>query len=148
MDNPRAVRCYEKCGFAHEGLLRQESYVDGKYRDVFMMALLRADYDAAARSGSGESIIVMESNSVDRLHRAGDRQTLKLTHYGRKTGNPYEVVIWYLVEGDKLYLVSANANRSWVRNVKSRDQLSRCASAKKSSTARSASSRIPKNAKK
>ena len=49
MDNPRAVRCYEKCGFVREGLLRQESYVDGKYRDVFMMALLRADYDAAAR---------------------------------------------------------------------------------------------------
>ncbi len=49
VDNSRAVRCYEKCGFVHEGLLRQESYVDGKYRDVFMMGLLRADYDAAAR---------------------------------------------------------------------------------------------------
>jgi RimJ/RimL family protein N-acetyltransferase len=44
-DNPRAVRCYEKCGFVREGLLRQESFVDGKYRDVFMMALLREDYD-------------------------------------------------------------------------------------------------------
>jgi RimJ/RimL family protein N-acetyltransferase len=49
VDNPRAVRCYEKCGFVREGLLRQESYVDGKYRDVFMMGLIRADYDAAAR---------------------------------------------------------------------------------------------------
>lgn len=49
VDNPRAVRCYEKCGFVREGLLRQESYVDGKYRDVFLMALIRADYDAAAR---------------------------------------------------------------------------------------------------
>jgi RimJ/RimL family protein N-acetyltransferase len=45
VDNPRAVRCYEKCGFVREGLLRQESYVDGKYRDVLMMALLREDYD-------------------------------------------------------------------------------------------------------
>ena len=44
-DNPRAVRCYEKCGFVREGLLRQESFVDGKYRDVLMMALLREDYD-------------------------------------------------------------------------------------------------------
>ena len=50
VDNPRAVRCYEKCGFVREGLLRQESYVDAKYRDVFMMALLRADYDTATRS--------------------------------------------------------------------------------------------------
>ena len=45
VDNPRAVRCYEKCGFLREGLLRQESYVDGEYRDVLMMALLREDYD-------------------------------------------------------------------------------------------------------
>jgi len=44
VDNPRAVRCYEKCGFVREGLLRQESYVDGKYRDVLLMALLREDY--------------------------------------------------------------------------------------------------------
>ena len=66
----------------------------------------------------------MEPNSIERLHRAGDRQTLKLTHYGRKTGKPYEVVIWYLVDGDKLYLVSANANRNWVRNVKSRPDIS------------------------
>jgi RimJ/RimL family protein N-acetyltransferase len=44
-DNPRAVRCYEKCGFVREGLMRQESFVDGKYRDVFLMALLREDYD-------------------------------------------------------------------------------------------------------
>ena len=45
LDNPRAVRCYEKCGFAREGLLRQESFVDGKYRDVLMMAILREDYE-------------------------------------------------------------------------------------------------------
>ena len=43
------LRAYEKsdadkCGFVREGLLRQESYVDGKYRDVLMMALLREDY--------------------------------------------------------------------------------------------------------
>jgi RimJ/RimL family protein N-acetyltransferase len=49
VDNPRAVRCYEKCGFVHEGLLRQESFVDGKYRDVFLMGLIRSDYDAATR---------------------------------------------------------------------------------------------------
>ena len=45
VDNPRAVRCYEKCGFVREGLLRQESFVDGKYRDVLMMAILREDYE-------------------------------------------------------------------------------------------------------
>ena len=66
----------------------------------------------------------MESKSGQRLRRAGDRQTLRLTHYGRKTGRPYEVTIWYLVDGDKLYLVTFNQNRSWVRNVKSRHAIS------------------------
>jgi deazaflavin-dependent oxidoreductase (nitroreductase family) len=65
-----------------------------------------------------------DSKSFERLRRAGDRQTLRLTHYGRKSGKPYEVTIWYMVDGDKLYLVTANANRNWVRNVKSRHGVS------------------------
>jgi deazaflavin-dependent oxidoreductase (nitroreductase family) len=68
----------------------------------------------------------MASKSFERLRRAGDRQTLSLTHYGRKSGRPYEVTIWYLVDNDngRLYLVSANANRNWVRNVKVRPAIS------------------------
>ena len=66
----------------------------------------------------------MASKSLERLRKAGDRQTLKLTHYGRKSGRPYEVTIWYLVDNDGLYLVSANASRNWVRNVKARPAVS------------------------
>lgn len=66
----------------------------------------------------------MASKAFERLRRAGDRQTLRLTHYGRKTGRPYEVTIWYLVDEDRLYLVSANAARNWVRNVKARPAVS------------------------
>lgn len=66
----------------------------------------------------------MASKSFKRLRRVGDRQTLRLTHYGRKTGRPYEVTIWYLVDDDRLYLVSANAARNWVRNVKARPAIS------------------------
>ena len=68
----------------------------------------------------------MASKAYTRLRRVADRQTLRLTHYGRKSGRPYEVVIWYLVDGDRLYLVSANANRNWVRNVKQRPGVSFC----------------------
>jgi deazaflavin-dependent oxidoreductase (nitroreductase family) len=68
--------------------------------------------------------MTMASKSLERLKKVGDRQTLKLTHYGRKSGRPYEVTIWYLVDDDRLYLVSANANRSWVRNVKVRPAIS------------------------
>ncbi len=66
----------------------------------------------------------MASKSFERLRQIGDRQTLRLTHYGRKTGRPYEVTIWYLVDDDRLYLASANAARNWVRNVKVRPAVS------------------------
>jgi len=58
------------------------------------------------------------STQAERLTRIARLQTLKLTHHGRKTGKPYEVVIWFTVEGDRLYLATANVNRNWVRNVK------------------------------
>jgi deazaflavin-dependent oxidoreductase (nitroreductase family) len=66
----------------------------------------------------------MASKSFERLRKVGDRQTLRLTHYGRKSGRPYEVTIWYLVDDGRLYLASANADRSWVRNVKARPAIS------------------------
>jgi deazaflavin-dependent oxidoreductase (nitroreductase family) len=66
----------------------------------------------------------MASKSFERLRRVGDRQTLRLTHYGRKTGHPYEVTIWYMVDDDRLYLASANGARNWVRNVKARPAIS------------------------
>ena len=66
----------------------------------------------------------MASESFERLRQIGDKQTLRLTHYGRKTGRPYEVTIWYLVDDDRLYLASANAARNWVRNVKVRPAVS------------------------
>jgi len=68
--------------------------------------------------------MTMASKSFERLRRVGDRQTLRLTHYGRKSGRPYEVTIWYLVDDGRLYLVSANAARNWVRNVKARPAIS------------------------
>lgn len=66
----------------------------------------------------------MASKSFERLRRVGNTQTLRLTHYGRKSGRPYEVTIWYLLDDDRLYLVSANAARNWVRNVKARPAVS------------------------
>ena len=39
--NVPALRCYEKCGFQREGLLKQEMYREGKYHDVVMLGLIR-----------------------------------------------------------------------------------------------------------
>ncbi len=39
--NQAALRCYEKCGFVREGVLKQEMYRDGAYHDVILLALYR-----------------------------------------------------------------------------------------------------------
>jgi len=59
----------------------------------------------------------MESNALARLKRFAGRSTLILTHYGRKSGKPYEVKIWFVVDGDRVFIGTANVQRQWVRNV-------------------------------
>ncbi len=59
----------------------------------------------------------MESNAIARLKRLAGKSTLILTHYGRKSGKPYEVRIWFVVDGDRVFIGTANVERQWVRNV-------------------------------
>jgi len=54
---------------------------------------------------------------MERLNQVATTQTVKLTHCGRKSGKPYQVTIWFVVDGDRVYLGTANVNRQWVRNV-------------------------------
>jgi RimJ/RimL family protein N-acetyltransferase len=42
--NSRAVRAYEKAGFAIEGTLRENLFRDGRYWDEYVMAVLRGDW--------------------------------------------------------------------------------------------------------
>ncbi len=41
----------------------------------------------------------MDANALARLKQLAGKQTLILTHYGRKSGKPYEVKIWFVVDG-------------------------------------------------
>jgi len=59
----------------------------------------------------------MDSDQSLRLARVARKQTVVLTHYGRKTGKPHNVTIWFVVHGDKVILSTANIGRQWVRNV-------------------------------
>jgi hypothetical protein len=52
-----------------------------------------------------------------RLKRVSGKQTTTLTHYGRRTGKPHEVTIWFVPVDDKLYIGTANVKRQWVRDV-------------------------------
>lgn len=41
--NARAIRSYEKAGFAREGLLREDVCIEGEYRDIVWMAAINPD---------------------------------------------------------------------------------------------------------
>jgi RimJ/RimL family protein N-acetyltransferase len=43
-ENPRAIACYRKCGFAEEGTLRQDYYQQGRYMDILVMSVLKREF--------------------------------------------------------------------------------------------------------
>lgn len=43
-DNTSAVKAYEKAGFIHEGLLKDDVFLRGQYRDVVWMAVINPEY--------------------------------------------------------------------------------------------------------
>lgn len=59
----------------------------------------------------------MDASTAQRLAKIASLHTLTLTHYGRKSGKPYDVVIWFVVEGQRMFLGTANKSRNWVRNI-------------------------------
>lgn len=44
-DNPGAMRCYEKCGFRRDGILRDEVYKNGRYCNRLLMSILDQEFD-------------------------------------------------------------------------------------------------------
>jgi deazaflavin-dependent oxidoreductase (nitroreductase family) len=54
---------------------------------------------------------------ADRLARIAREPRCRLTHVGRKSGQSHEVAIWFLVDGEAVYLVTGDKRRQWIRNV-------------------------------
>ena len=44
--NERGIRCYEKCGFEEEGVLREYHFSRGKWHDLILMSVLENEYRA------------------------------------------------------------------------------------------------------
>jgi len=42
--NERAIRCYEKAGFKHEGTLRDSNFINGEYRDSLIYGILEKEF--------------------------------------------------------------------------------------------------------
>jgi len=49
-DNARGIRCYARCGFRHEGVLRAHRLRYGQPLDMVAMAVLREEFAAAERA--------------------------------------------------------------------------------------------------
>ena len=65
----------------------------------------------------------MDPALSEKLARVAGKFTVRLTHYGRNTGKPHEVTIWFATDGEHIYLSTANVNRHWVRNVEKTPQI-------------------------
>ncbi|MGL5753136.1 MAG: GNAT family N-acetyltransferase [Paraclostridium sp.] len=39
-DNERGIALYKKCGFEIEGILKNETYIDGEFFDIVAMGLI------------------------------------------------------------------------------------------------------------
>jgi RimJ/RimL family protein N-acetyltransferase len=50
-DNARGIRCYENCGFRHEGVLRAHRLRYGKPLDMVAMGVLREEFEAGRGGG-------------------------------------------------------------------------------------------------
>lgn len=42
--NKRAIRCYEKCGFKIDGILRENAFIEGKYASDIVMSILDREF--------------------------------------------------------------------------------------------------------
>jgi deazaflavin-dependent oxidoreductase (nitroreductase family) len=45
-------------------------------------------------------------------------ETVRLTHYGRNSGKPFDVTIWFTTIDGTTWIGSMNDDRNWVRNVR------------------------------
>lgn len=53
------------------------------------------------------------------LERWADEPYAYLTTFGRRTGQPHRIEIWFSVENGRMYLLSGGRDRSdWVRNLR------------------------------
>ncbi len=49
-DNDAAIGLYERCGFVREGLEREAVFMDGRFRDLVHMSILRSEYLARLKT--------------------------------------------------------------------------------------------------
>jgi len=44
-DNASSLKLHENCGYKVEGLCRKTSYVNGEFKNAYLVAVLKEDFD-------------------------------------------------------------------------------------------------------
>ena len=58
------------------------------------------------------------SSVAPTLAKLRDQREVKLTTIGRRSGKPHTVPVWFVVDGERIYLSTLDPSRDWVRNAK------------------------------
>ena len=62
---------------------------------------------------------------LDRLSQVAGEEFGYLTTFGRKTGTPHEIEIWFATAGGKVYILSGGRDASdWVKNIMANPEVS------------------------
>lgn len=56
-NTPRAIRAYEKVGFAHEGTMRQHNFYDGRYQDEHVYGILAPTFNMRYRPDQSDWLV-------------------------------------------------------------------------------------------
>ncbi len=56
-NNPRAVRAYEKVGFAREGTYREHNFYDGRYQDEHIYGILAPEFNTRYRPDRSDWLV-------------------------------------------------------------------------------------------
>jgi deazaflavin-dependent oxidoreductase (nitroreductase family) len=64
-----------------------------------------------------------EAEVAQKLAAVADVGTVRLTTFGRKTGKPHTVPIWFASQGATIYIWTLNMQRDWPRNIAANPQI-------------------------
>jgi deazaflavin-dependent oxidoreductase (nitroreductase family) len=84
---------------------------------VALLAVGLHDMTNLFAGSAGEERANASGRLRDRLAAIADRSVMELTHYGRKSGTPYQVTTWFAVDGETVYVPTSDGGQQWTRNV-------------------------------
>jgi RimJ/RimL family protein N-acetyltransferase len=125
--NPRGIRCYEKVGFRHEGVMRRAKLKRGQWIDVVVMAILREEWEEINREPEEGGIRISafhlgDYEQVMALWRAVGFQGWSLLtreQVARKLSRDPDLFLVACVAGQVIGTVmgSWDGYRGWAHNV-------------------------------